>query len=403
MSNMKRIKAAGLIIGLAIIVMTFTVQPVAAATRYDSLTAFINDSYDNVEGGYAYYEQATSRSDSSFAAAAILSEWDVLQRKPPVINITKLKQLTYKLQWRSGGEDSDRYGGFSGYIAGPVNQKNTYDIMSLLVMLSDTAYDDIIGIDDPDIQANYTSVLVWLNKTQTENGGFGSEPGSPADMVSTYYALSSMSYALDALDDTEETWDKWLMNKTATIEWILNSKDGDAFKLSPISHVTSVTATATAILSLNILSETAQVGDLQPIVNWVLDKQTVEDSDFIGGFEESLLTNDTNLVTTFWAISLLDSINALGGVNASAAARFILDCQAENGGFANVPDISTGNMYHAYEAVITLSRLGAEYGNMINELDPNNPVPPLIDWRLLLAVGIIAIAAIAALVAMRLD
>lgn len=400
---MKRTKAAGLIIGIAIIVMTFTMQPVAGATRYDSLYTFINDSYDSVEGGYAYYEQETSRSDASFAAAAILSEWDILQRKPPVINITRLKQLTYKLQWRSGGEDSDKYGGFSEYIAGPVNQKNTYDTLSLLDILDDEVYSDIIGINNPDIQVNYTSILVWLNKTYTTEGGFGSEPGSPADMVSTYYALSSMSYALEILDDSEQTWDKWLWNRTATIQWILNSRDGDVFKLTPHAYNPSVTATAAAILALNILSETTRIGDLQPLVDWILDRQTMDDNDFVGGFEEGALTNDSNLVTTYWAIILLDSVNALAEVNATAASRFILSCQAGNGGFATVPDVATGSMYHAYEAVISLSRLGEEYNNMINELDPNTPIVPFVDWRFLLVGGIIIAAAVAGLVAMRLD
>ncbi len=401
---MKNIKAAGAIIAVALLVMTFTAQPVAAASRYDSLFAFINESYDSVEGGYAYYGEATSRSDASFAAAGILTEWGILDDRPPIINITKLKQLTYKLHWRTGGEDADKYGGFSNYIAGPVTQRTTFDVINILDILDNPEHQDVIRINDPSIQVNFTAVLVWLNKTQTTSGGFGSEPKKPADMISTFYALTSMRYALDALDDADETWDKWLMNRTATIEFILNARDGDAFKLAPTSYVTSVTATAAAVLALNVLEETSQLGGLQPIVNWVTEKQTTtSDNELAGGFEEGILTNDTNLITTYWALVLLDTVNALAGVDEDSAARFIVNCQAENGGFALVPDATEGLLYTAYEAVRSLSILGEEYRNLIHEGDPSNPNPVLIDWRLAVVLGIILVAAVLSIIALRYD
>jgi prenyltransferase beta subunit len=404
MSIMKNIKAAGTIIAVALLVMTFTAQPVAAASRYDSLLAFISDSYDIAEGGYAYYDETTSRSDASFAAAGILTEWGILDDRPPVINITKLKQLTFKLHWRTGTEDLDRYGGFSHYIAGPVTQRTTFDVISILDILDNPEHQDVININDPDIQVNFTAVLVWLNKTQTDSGGFGSEPEKPADVLSTFYALTSMDYALDVVDDAEETWDKWLMNRTATIEYILSAREGDAFKLSPESHVTSATATAAAVLALNSLEEISQIGDLQPIVDWVIDRQTTsEEDELAGGFEESILTNDTNLITTYWALTMLDTVNAMAGVNASSAARFIVNCQSEDGAFALVPGASDGLLYTAYQAVRSLNILGEEYSNLIHEGDPNNPDAILIDWRVIVVVGIILAAAIMAIVALRYD
>jgi prenyltransferase beta subunit len=165
-----------------------------------------------------------------------------------------------------------------------------------------------------------------------------------------------------------------------------------------------VTATASAVLALNILEETSILGGVTAIVDWVADRQaTTEDSGFIGGFEESLLTNDTNLVTTYWALNLLSTVNGLAEINTTSVASFILECQAPSGGFGIVPDAAIGKMYPAYEAVAALGLLGEQYSNMIYQPDPNNPDLPLVDWRLLVVIGIIIAAAVIAIFALRLD
>ena len=164
-----------------------------------------------------------------------------------------------------------------------------------------------------------------------------------------------------------------------------------------------VTPTAAAVLALTILGET--IPDHQGIVSWILNRQVIssEYSSFLGGFEESILTNDTNLASTYWALRALDLLGGLASVDADLASRFIVDCQAADGSFSLTPGAETGTLYHASYAVKALSYLGTEYENLMQEEDPNNPPPPLIDWRWGLIIGIIVVAAIGGLYSVRMD
>jgi prenyltransferase beta subunit len=398
---MRSVKIAAITIAITLVVVTIAAQPVSAnpTTRRQSLRAYIDENYDVTEGGYTLPGQQLSYVYTTYGAISIFNDWGLLGVRPPVIDFPMVKNFTQKLHWTLVSETTDRYGGFGEYIAGPVNQQNAFDGINLFDLLSQDVLGDIPGINS--VELNGTAALFWINQTQTEEGGFSSEVGSSPDLISTFQALNSMEIALQTNED--DTWEKWLQNSTATIDWILSCMDGDVFKLSPESDLPGVTATAAGVLALTILGE--PIPNPQGIIDWILQRQvsSTDSNAFIGGFEEGLLTNDTNLASTYWALRTLDLIGGLASIDADTASRFIVDCQAADGSFALVPGVDVGSMYISSYAVKSLSYLGAQYEDMLLEEDPNNPPPPLIDWRWGFIVAIIGVAAIGGLYALRLD
>ncbi|MFW9846670.1 MAG: prenyltransferase/squalene oxidase repeat-containing protein, partial [Candidatus Thorarchaeota archaeon] len=320
---MRSVKIAALTIVLALVVVTFVAQPVSAnpTTRRESLRAYMDEHYDSTEGGYSLPGFQTSYVYPTFAAMAIFEEWNLLEVRPPIVDYLMIKNFTQKLHWTLVSETTDRYGGFGEYIAGPVDQQSAYDGLNLFDLLSSSALIDIPDIDD--IKLNGTAALFWINQTQYEDGGFSDRIGQPPDMLSTYYALHSMEIALETNED--DTWEKWLLNRTAMIDWILSCRDGDAFKLNPNSERVGVTATAAAVLALTVLGES--ITDHLDIIDWIVSRQVVDETaTFVGGFEETLLSNDTNLESTYWALVALDMLGGIESVDADLAARFIVDC-----------------------------------------------------------------------------
>ncbi len=400
--RMRSVKVAAVTIAIALVVLTLVAQPVSAnpTTRRQSLRAYIDENYDAVaEGGYSLPDELVSRVDPTFGAISIFNEWDLLGVRPPVIDFLKVKNFTQKLHWTLVSETADRYGGFGEYIAGPVDQQSAYDGINLFDLLSQQVLNDIPNIEN--VELNGTAALYWINQTQTESGGFSDRVGDSPDIVSTYYALNSMEIALQTSE--EDTWEKWLLNSTATVEWILSCREGDVFKLSPESSIVGVTATAAGVLALEILGET--IPNRQAIINWLVDRQVVSDEydAYLGGFEEGILTNDTNLASTYWALRALNLLNGIAAMDGNMASRFIVDCQAADGSFALAPNSSVGSLYLASFAIRALDYLGADYENLLNEEDPNNPDPPFLDWRWILILGIVVVAAIGGFYALRMD
>ncbi|RDE15511.1 MAG: hypothetical protein C4K49_06085 [Candidatus Thorarchaeota archaeon] len=396
---MDRVKAAGVFIACALILVAIAVQPALAnpGTRRDSLISFLSNRYDAAEGGYSLTGETVSRIESTEAAAMILNDLGYLDARPPMIDLVKMKNFTQKLQWMSGGESHERYGGFASYIAGPTSVENTHLALQLWTILSNQS--NIPRIDQ--VVMNVTAALMYINKTQTSLGGFGAATGSSPDVISTYHALWSLNSLFGLKSD--ETWEKWLRNRTATVEWILSCRVGDSFKLSPGSTVTGLEPTAAAILALDILGELPSVSGLDGIKNWILGRQVTEPirGEFEGGFEEGYLTNDTNLVSTYYALTSLVALGFLSQCNETAVAQFIIDSQAADGSWGSVPGISVGTLPNAALAVNSLLILG-QTGLLLEE-DPNNPNAPLLDWRVLVVAGILIVAIAAALVAMRMD
>ncbi|MHA2134821.1 MAG: prenyltransferase/squalene oxidase repeat-containing protein [Candidatus Thorarchaeota archaeon] len=402
---MNKVKATGLALALSLMFLSMVAQPATAnpGSRLDSLLALMAENFDAAgERGYSLVGTVASRVEATYPAAFILDELTYMAQRPPYPigpdGIVGMKNFTQKLQWFSGGEDSARYGGISPFIAGEPDMAATFYGIQLWQIMN--KHNDVPGMLDVE-DINATSLLFYVNKSQSVDGGFGLTAVRSPDIVSTYMAL----YVIDAMEDETTVWtiDDILLNRTKTVEWILSCREGDAFKLNPASSIPGVTPTAAALKALEILGEIpGLVSELQDVRNWVLDRQVSEEEggEFFGGFEEGHLTNDTNIVSTFYAIKALGVLSVIP-TNVTNAARFIADCQAANGGWGNVPGLDVGTLEFAAFAIDSLSKLDSV--NLLYEEDPNNPAGALIDWRVLLVVGFVIVAVIIAFVSLRME
>ncbi|MGY5876817.1 MAG: prenyltransferase/squalene oxidase repeat-containing protein [Candidatus Thorarchaeota archaeon] len=396
---MKKVKAAGLLIALALVVLTVVVQPVSAnpTTRQQSLKMYIDSKHDTVEGGYVLVDGQALRVEATSAALYILEELTYLDARPPIINLTKSMDFTWKLVWKSEGTTPPRFGGFGRIIGALVDIEATYfGVRQLEVLLEN---DDVTNFAAALENYERDWTYKYINETQTESGGFGFEVDASPDMISTFYAIYSL-YALEAF--ASEVAEDWFTDIEATVDWILSCQEGNAFKLTPESERSGVTPTAAALMSLAMMERLNDIDDLSAVRSWILDRQVLdsETGGFIGGFEEAISTNDTNIVSTYYALKALEATGGISGVN-DTVEDFIVDCQAVEGSWGFVPGLEKGTMVYASMAVESLAMLDAK--TILNQEDPNNPVPPLVDWRYLLIVGIIFVAVIFGLIALRRD
>jgi hypothetical protein len=302
--SMKRVKVFTIAFAFALVLIAASAQPVAAASRSDTLNSYISRRYDAQRGGYSPPSDGVVRVDATYGAILALDELGSLSNRPPPINLTKALEVLILRQWSTNDPedefDRERYGGFSEYLVGPVTMEMTF--MGMILHQRLRAQADYPGILAKDI--NTTALLVYLNRTQSSNGGFSSKPGLSPDIVSTYQALS----IFEMLDDSYPSlspWD-WLANETATLEWINNCREGVGFKLSPESDMLSVTATSAGIMSLSIFQTVLSIPGLQATNEWVLQRQVFngDTPEYNGGFEEGNGTNDANFATTYDALKL---------------------------------------------------------------------------------------------------
>ena len=396
---MKKVQVASLLIAVAVLAMAFTATPTAAnpATRFESLNTYLTDRYDTAEGGYNFDGEGTSRIEATYSAALLWDAIGYLDARPPTVDLVKMANFTQKVQWTSVGETNERYGGFGSFIAGLVSVESTHKAIALWRIVS--AQSGIPNLDD--IEINETAALVFINKTQTTSGGFSNEIGGNADIVSTYLALD-----LIALLASETPWtlDSLLLNKTATIMWILDCSEGDAYKLSPESTTAGVTPSAAALLSLEFLDALPSAAAIQSTKNWILDRQDLDSEviEMIGGFEEGILTNDTNLLSTYYALKAMDLLNAMEDVN-ETVTQFVLNCQSFDGAWANAPGFEVGYIQLIADAMNCLTLLEENHLTVLSVAHPGTPSVPLIDWRLLFVALFIIAALIVGLIALRLD
>ncbi len=397
---MKRVRAVTLAFALVILAAAFTVQPAAAASRYDSLRSYMNDRWDPVRGGYNLAADEVVRVDETYGAIVVFDELGTLANRPPPVDIASVMNFTTLYQWLSGDEDTPRYGGFMEILLGPVTSERTHWGMILWETLSNE--EGIPGTDQFEI--NETAVLVWINKTQTVGGGFASEPSLTPDIVSTYHALATMEILDRMYGEDLNAWN-WLWNATATLEFIDSCRYGSGFKLSPISVREGVTATSAALLALDILDELQTYPDIDAMKNWILDRQitAAPAPEFIGGFEETNQTEDPNLKTTYWAMKALDLLLGTEELNQSIAQSFLLNCQSEDGAWANIPGLETGNLVLASCAVESLNYLGNARNILASAVDPGSAGGFGFDWRLGVIIGIVGAALVLAILSVRMD
>ncbi len=406
---MKKVRIAGSTIAIALVVMALAIQPAAAnpGTRLESLYGFLVDRYDEKgERGFRRVGETISRNEPTYSAALALNELSYFAARPPAFDLVRMKNFTQKLQWIRALDESDaQYGSMASFIAGSYDIHSTFTGIQTWFILSQ--HDDIPGIKA--VSLNLTATLVYVNKTLNEDGGFGPTEGGDSTMLATYHALATMRDILEAIseDSPEQTWDVWLPNATATVDWILSCRESDGFKPTPESRTSGVTATASALLSLEILNALSQISDeIQDIVNWIGDLQveTPLSNQYVGGFTEGVNTNDTNIMSTYYALLALDALDAIDSqVNKSIAVDFILDCQSADGSWGFTPGREVGNTVNIGPAIRSLKLLGQNPNVPLAVEDPNNPAPVLIDWRVVLVATLIIGVLVIAVLSVKMD
>ncbi len=406
---MTRMKAAGLLLAMMFVSMALLTPPVSAnpATRLESVHSYLNDHYDTTEGGYSLKAEKLSRAEPTFSALFALNEFGDIATRPPSINLTKTKEFINHLQWTRIKEKEDKYGGFSSAIAVTPSVMSTYYALRAWQILS--LHNDYIGMTE--VEINETAALVYLNRTFTDEGSFASNVGEQGSLLTTYMAVYSIDYLARLIEEEDgtpyqKTMDKWL-NESAVVDYVLSCQSGDAFKPTPDASVPGVTPTAAALLTLDILDRLNAVGDLQGVRDWLLARQVVTPTagEYVGGFTEGYLTNDTNLMSTYYALKALDVLNAITNyVNVSLVEDFVISCQAADGAWALSPDSPEGETTYIGIAIEALTLLPDV--NVVTALsveDPNNRSPPAIDWRWIAVAVPLVLALVAGLVALRLD
>lgn len=404
---MKRVRVVAITIAFTFILLAFTAQPVAAASRLDSLTAYMNSRYDPVRGGYSIPGENVVRVDPTYGAITIMNEIGSIQNRPPPIAITEVMNFIETQQWMTGNEKTEpRYGGISDYLAGPIT--NAVNYRGLVTWQILKAQSDIPNWGDYDINA--TANLLWINKTQTESGSFGISRDAldddvKPDLLSTAYALASIRI-IDTLYPEEDAWD-WLLNETATIEWIESCKEGNGYKLTPDDFLPSVTGTFAAVMAYHALDPLATIPEASSLRTWLVARQILNDEelDYNGGFEESNGSIATTLESTYFALSAIEILGGLSSVNITTVESFILNCQTQEGSFANAPGFSTGKLILSGYAceILSMAGFGGAYSVLSSSEDPYSPGVTGFEWRIYVIIGIIVIAAILAFLAVRVD
>jgi prenyltransferase beta subunit len=399
---MKRVKVIAITLAFTFVLLAFTAQPVAAASRYDALMSYMNSRYDAVRGGYTIPGEGVTRIDPTYGAITIMDAVGIIHNRPPPVTITSIMDFIVTNQWSTGDEDEEpRFGGFSEYLLGPVTIGGNYRGLVTWNILM--AQSDIPGTENYDINA--TANLLWINKTQTASGGFGIETGASPDLLSTAYALMSIRL-IDTLYPLENAWD-WLQNETATVEWIESCKSGVAYMLNPNSDTASVTATAAAVLAYRALDSGAAIPGAANIQTWLRSRQILDHEvpEFIGGFEEGNGTEEPNLLSTYYSLKALEALATLHTLNTTSAESFILNCQSTDGSFAIVPGFSTGKLiYSGYACeMLSMSEFDGALSILSSSEDPNSPGDTGFEWRTLVIVGIVVVALVLAILAVRAD
>lgn len=401
---MNKNKVVVIAFAFALVLLTATAQPVVAASRYDTLSSYMADNYDAIRGGYLLPFDGVTRIDPTYGALSIMDEIGALAQRPPQISITMAMEFSENHQWLTGDEnDESSFGGFSNYLLAVVTNDVNYHGLLLWQILKSSALGDIPGVDDYEI--NVTANAFWINKTVSEAGGYSDFKESNENMMSTYYALASYRI-LQNMYPLENVWTTYV-NETAVLTWIESCRDGDSYKLSPESSRTSVSATAAAVLAYEAIDPASTIPGVASVQSWLVDRQVsdYQEPEYIGGFEEGNATDEPNIVSTYFALSALNSMTALSNVNATSVVSFILNCQATDGSWGNSPGFAEGSLLFSAYVCQMLNMLDTDsaLGTLSSSIDPSTEGSIPIDWRIVVVVGVVLVAALIALYSLRMD
>ena len=399
---MKKVKVVAIALAFTLVIVASAAQPVAAASRYDLLRSYMTDHYDTVRGGYFPPSDRVTRINPTYGALSIMKEVGSLASRPPPITITDVLNFVETHQFLTT-EDEPEYGGISDYTLGPVTNEFNYNGLLLWSILKDPSLSDIPGVNDYAINASANAL--WINSTLSEDGGYGAYPEADPDLISTFRALASFRI-IEEMYPLEHAWDTYV-NETGVLAWIESCRDGAVYKLSPDASRAGVSATAAAVFAYEAVDPITLVPGATTIQNWLRERQLldVEDPEYVGGFEEGNATDAPSLMSTYYALTALESMNALSGVNVSAVENFIVNCQAEDGSWANSPGFSKGSLLYAAYAfqILDMDSPGRALSLLSSLADPWEQEPSTFDWRIVIVLGIVVVAAVVAIYALRMD
>ncbi|MHA2081985.1 MAG: prenyltransferase/squalene oxidase repeat-containing protein, partial [Candidatus Thorarchaeota archaeon] len=140
---------------------------------------------------------------------------------------------------------------------------------------------------------------------------------------------------------------------------------------------------------------------------WLGSRQILdyEAPEFNGGFEEGNGTESPNLLSTYFALTAMETLATLSTINVTAAELFILKCQSLDGSFATAPGFSTGTLlYSGYACeILSMAEFGGALSILSSSVDPHSISETGFEWRPLIIGGIVLIAVVLAALAVRAD
>jgi prenyltransferase beta subunit len=336
-------------------------------------------SLQNVDGGFSSIPgENFSYIDRTFCAIEVLS----------ILEPSTLDQIDQSavVNWLLSCQSQE--GGFCvrpGYGADP---RCTYEATAALKDLNASS------------QMNVSSAVNWTLTCQRLDGGFANRPWEiDSSFDSTYYCIKSLK-ALNSLDqiDTSKTGDFLVkycdpvtggfraesaltetynavsilqglramdqVNVTAIVRYVSRLQTTDGGFIWQIRGGQDLMSTHYGLETLAILGRLDSI-DAPDAARYVLACQSQS-----GGFGGSPYSSNLYVSYTFAAVQSLQTINHLNDINSNATAQWIASCQNPDGGFGYAPDDAGSTIeqtYYAIHALYTLQGLYLADSNAASE------------------------------------
>ncbi|MHA1721542.1 MAG: prenyltransferase/squalene oxidase repeat-containing protein [Candidatus Baldrarchaeia archaeon] len=230
-------------------------------------------------------------------------------------------------------------------------------------------------------------IVDWTAKCNTDNLYSIYPNGTEKALWTTYYALSII-YLLN-----KTLWNIISYNLT---EWLVSLQNPDGgFSLEENVSVLSETYAAVKLLDMAQALQDGKINK-EKLISWVLDRMLPN-----GCFEEILGSSVGSLFTTYLAIDILNTVDALDqlGDNRSKVINWILSCQRTSGGFSLVNSTARESIVTdeatieaTFYAISTLHLLDPDFSSLTERPWWGLPLGlPLHLWILLAVIAVVVI------------
>lgn len=225
-------------------------------------------------------------------------------------------------------------GGYSGSIGHDSHLLHTLSALQLLALC-----DGLGGVD-------VEGVVGYLRRLQRADGAFAGDAWGEVDTRFTYCALQAAALVgrLDALD---------LAGAVAFVGRCRNFDGGYGAVPGGESHAGQIFCCLGALSIAGALGPGGP-GRLDPdLLGWWLAERQVDSGGLNGRPEKQ-----SDVCYSWWILSCLGILGKVQWIDGDALARFILECQdEEGGGIADRPG-NVADVYHTFFGVAGLSLLG---------------------------------------------